>query len=411
MRATQIVVIAASAVFFFGATFSDSIADTTADLAGNICYKAKSRDAHGIRDIELKLQQVFGQLKTEHYQQRTRLQQWSNELQRYVRAVNQNQHDLNTLESYANSAAVMTSGLQARDRLVNETSALRNQLQQETDPDKSSALTSQIRANESSIEMWNRSLFSDQNFWTAWSSIATRFPNHYARNEPLSIDMARKLNGFAQFNLPRYRANYVKLLDGQEKAKKKFTQALVTYRDSVGRLKTMQRLLDDTMTCLGELKKTAQRRDLVANFKVSCLLPEFDVPVCMHGSTWINFDERGVVTGEAGFGPLCASNTKSRQCVPTPEVRMTGVKGQVSQQALRTVVYYTVPSNKPKKDTGEFHFEGSVTPDGTAQPIAWHGSGTLKTFETKIPKPPELPYVVTCNGSWDTQRALKCWTE
>ena len=193
--------------------------------------------------------------------------------------------------------------------------------------------------------------------------------------------------------------------------KQSFVAALIELREAKRVLGHMENLIRETEVCRADAKRVASRRDFAANFKVNCRLPEFDKPVCMHGTMWINFDAQGQATGQAGVSRFCATNTVLRQCIDVPAVQITGATGQVAGNTLTATVTYVLSSNRPRKDNGNFRFEGQVTPDGNIMPILWRGTGSTTVTENKFPLPPDKPYVITCSGPWATESKPACWDE
>lgn len=190
-----------------------------------------------------------------------------------------------------------------------------------------------------------------------------------------------------------------------------YVAALNELNEAIGLLSVIEHVVSETEACRADAKRIAPRRDFAANFKLDCRSPEFDYPVCMHGTMWINFDAQGRAVGQAGLSNVCGTDTEKRQCVDVPETQITGVSGQVLGNTLSATVNYMLPSNKSKKDTGNFRFEGRVTPDGNVMPVIWRGSGTVTTTENKYPLPPSVPYVIACSGHWSTEDQPACWDE
>jgi len=390
-------------------------------LAQKVCYKVHGADAQSIRKFEQDgLFRVLRELNDDVEKKLEIAEQKSKDYDAQLSTVEKCMLEVAELENiHRYNDIIRVSAKRIPDigiRIADKEAEYRD----EKDPDKKQGLRTDIDKLEADLVSMT-SAAKEALQTTYGSEIKARFGNigfYQDRYEPddefdwveiyagtLEIEQAilSSLPG-ANSALMQARENAVPVLES-------YAAALEELNASISILSVMERVVSETEACRADAKSTAPRRDFVANFKVSCRVPEFDKPACMHGSMWINFDAQGRATGQSGITRLCATNTALRQCVAVPEFQVTGATGQVAGNNMTATVTYVESSNAPRKDTGSFRFEGRVTPDGNIMPIGWRGSGSLTITENKYPLPPAKPYVITCSGPWATESKPACWDE
>ncbi len=398
---------------------SDAESGAVDELTRKVCFTVHGSDAQAIRKFEQEgLFRVLGELKDDVEKKLEIAEQKSKDYDAQLSKVEKCMREVAELENIQRYNGILRIGAKRIADIGLLIKKKEMEYEDETDSNKKKDLRGEIENLEPALESVTSNL--EEALPSRYhEEITARFGNIGPWSEDEDLDMywpeiyagTFEIEHAIQAALPKANSALMQAREDAVPVLESYVEALEELSESNGMLSVMEQVVSETEACRADARKIAPRRDFVANFKVDCRSPEYDAPVCGHGTMWINFDAQGRPTGQAGFSRICATSGDERECLEVPTAQVTGVTGQIAVNRLTAIVTYLLPSNRPRKDTGNFRFEGQVTPDGGVMPIAWRGAGSLTTIENKYPPFEKTPYAVTCIGQWATDSEPVCWNE